>query len=36
MKITHQGIDYAILSVGGNDYEISLALAKAIKKELKG
>jgi hypothetical protein len=35
IRITHWGIDYAKLEVNGEEFEISLPLAKAIENYLK-
>lgn len=34
IKVTHYGIDYATVEIGGREFEVEIALAKALEKEL--
>lgn len=35
IKVTHYGIDYATVNIAGAEFEVTIALAKALEKELK-
>lgn len=35
IKVTHYGIDYATIEIGGQEFEVEIALAKALEKELE-
>lgn len=35
IKVTHYGIDYATVNIAGAEFEVSIALAKALEKELQ-
>lgn len=34
IKVTHYGLDYAYIEIGGREFEVEIALAKALEKEL--
>lgn len=35
IKVTHYGEDYATVNIAGAEFEVTIALAKALEKELK-